>query len=191
VKTFTKTQTFHTKNHGKWLTFFLFKKIVVKTFTKTETFHKKYHGNKNFLRKLSWKLSQKHKFPQNEISRKFAHFHLIFTFRATWKKKRFHFNPRLSPWIRALGGIVWWKKRGSKISWHSPLCLIIERLKFKIRKNWRFQKSYLIPRKQKSTQNSTAFRDTEFRIISRNFGQFRIAYESKKKYTEFCVDGIP
>jgi hypothetical protein len=25
-----------------------------------------------------------------------------------------------SPWIRALGRIIWWKNRGAKISWHCP-----------------------------------------------------------------------
>jgi hypothetical protein len=46
----------------------------------------------------------------------------------------------------------------------------------------------------KKLRNSAAFRDTEFRIIPRNFWQFRIAYGmygSKKKHTEFRVDGIP
>jgi hypothetical protein len=31
-----------------------------------------------------------------------------------------HMRNGFSPWIRALWGIVWWKNRGSKISWLCP-----------------------------------------------------------------------
>jgi hypothetical protein len=36
------------------------------------------------------------------------------------RRKRSHMQNGFRPWIRALGGIVWWKNRGSKISWHCP-----------------------------------------------------------------------
>jgi hypothetical protein len=43
--------------------------------------------------------------------------------RLSWISRRIlsHMRNSFSPWIRALGKIVWWKKnRGSKISWHCP-----------------------------------------------------------------------
>jgi hypothetical protein len=37
------------------------------------------------------------------------------------RRFRSHMRNGYSPWIRALGGVDWWKKnRGSKISWHCP-----------------------------------------------------------------------
>jgi hypothetical protein len=33
---------------------------------------------------------------------------------------RSHMQNGFSPWIRALGGNVWWNNRGWKISWHCP-----------------------------------------------------------------------
>jgi hypothetical protein len=39
------------------------------------------------------------------------------------RRKRSHMQNVFRPWIRALGGIVWWKNRGSKISWHCPFKL--------------------------------------------------------------------
>jgi hypothetical protein len=36
------------------------------------------------------------------------------------RRIRSYIQNGFSPRIRALGGIVWWKNRGSKISWHCP-----------------------------------------------------------------------
>jgi hypothetical protein len=36
------------------------------------------------------------------------------------RRIRSHLRNGFRPWIRALGGIVWWENRGSKISWHCP-----------------------------------------------------------------------
>jgi hypothetical protein len=51
-----------------------------------------------FSRKLSGKrkFREKRKFSRNEISRKFAHFRIVFDFREN-EKNRFRFNPSLSP----------------------------------------------------------------------------------------------
>jgi hypothetical protein len=39
--------------------------------------------------------------------------------RISWRF-RSHMRNCFSPWIRDLGGVDWWKNRGSKISWHCP-----------------------------------------------------------------------
>jgi hypothetical protein len=70
----------------KWSNFRLNRvSIILKMFiAETYPFSRKLPGKRKFLRKR--------KFSQNEISRKFAHFRIIFAFRENGKT-RFRFNP--------------------------------------------------------------------------------------------------
>jgi hypothetical protein len=57
----------------------------------TYPFSQKLPGKRKFSRKRQ--LSRKRKFSRNEISRKFAHFRIIFAVRENGKN-RFRFNPK-------------------------------------------------------------------------------------------------
>jgi hypothetical protein len=58
--------------------------------------------------------------PPNQLPRKTVEAYHFKRFSRISRRNRSHIRNGFSPWIRALGGIVWWKKRWAKILWHFP-----------------------------------------------------------------------